>query len=50
MRQFDALEHSSILKDIANTVRNNKPIDASRMQASILKPDAPERLISLKKY
>lgn len=49
MRQFDALEHSSILKDIANTVRNNKPIDASRMQASILKPDAPERLISLKK-
>ena len=49
MRQFDALEHSSILKNIANTVRNNKPIDASKMESSILKSNAPERLRSLKK-
>ena len=49
MRQFDALEHSSIMKDIANTVRNDLPIDASRMQSSILKVNAPERLRSLKK-
>ena len=49
MKKFDALEHSSIMKDIANTVRNNKPVDASRMQSSILKPNAPERLTSLKK-
>ena len=49
MKQFDALEHSSILKNIANTVRNNRPVDASKMQSSILKPNAPERLTSLKR-
>ena len=49
MRQFDALEHSTIMKDIANTVRNDLPIDSSRMQSSILKPNAPKRLTSLKK-